>query len=123
MGCTSPGRRKGAWLAQGARQTPNRRSHLRSRSLQGPALIESEGRGPSPMRAIRIAAAIAVLGPAGVWAADLEVQSTTLIGGRPDVVDGQLKTVAPLYERVGLRARNLQVSGIDDLAVMVDAWG
>ncbi len=75
------------------------------------------------MRATRIAAAFLALASWAASAADLEVQSTTLIGGRPDVVDGQVKTVAPLYERVGLRARNLQLGALEDVAVAVDAWG
>ncbi|MBS1153245.1 MAG: hypothetical protein H6Q89_4943, partial [Myxococcaceae bacterium] len=75
------------------------------------------------MRACRIAAAVLALWASGAFAADVEVQSTTLIGGRPDVVDGEVRTVVPIYERVGLRARNLQLLGIDELAITVDAWG
>ena len=51
------------------------------------------------------------------------VSSTTLVGGRPDVVDGQVKTVTPIYERVGLRAVHLPLKGFDDLNVALDAWG
>ena len=75
------------------------------------------------MRASRIAAAVLALGTGGAWAADVEVHSNTLIGGRPDVVDGQVKTVVPLYEQVGLRARNLPMPGFADVGVSVDAWG
>ena len=75
------------------------------------------------MRASRIAAAVLACGTGGAWAADVEVQSTTLFGGRPDLIDGEVRTVAPIYERVGLRARNLQLGGIEDVAVSVDAWG
>ncbi len=56
-------------------------------------------------------------------AADVAVYSTTLVGGRPDVVDGQVRTVAPLYELVGIRAKNIGLRGFDEIGVAVDAWG
>lgn len=56
-------------------------------------------------------------------AADVSVYSNTLVGGRPDVVDGQVKTVVPLYQLVGVRAKNIELKGFDELGVAVDAWG
>ncbi|HEY0880780.1 MAG TPA: hypothetical protein VGD87_04575 [Archangium sp.] len=60
---------------------------------------------------------------ARAWAADVSVYSNTLVGGRPDVVDGQVRTVVPLYQLVGVRAKNITVPGFDTFGVAVDAWG
>ncbi len=70
----------------------------------------------------QLIAALLVLSAGEGRAADVSVYATTLIGGRPDVVDGEVKTVVPLYELVGARARNLEVKGFDELGVVVDAW-
>lgn len=51
------------------------------------------------------------------------VSATTLVGGRPDVVDGEVKSVTQISERVGLRVTHLPLKGFDDLAVVADAWG
>ncbi len=59
----------------------------------------------------------------GAWAAEVSVYSTAVIGGRPDVVDGEVKTVATLYALVGVRATRLELKGFDDLSIAVDAWG
>ena len=68
-------------------------------------------------------ATVLALSAGEAHAADVSVYSTTLVGGRPDVVDGQVKTVVPLYELVGLRARNIELRGFDDFGVTLDAWG
>ena len=75
------------------------------------------------MRRSQIAATLLALSAVEAWGSEVSVYSTTLIGGRPDVVDGQVKTVAPLYERVGVRAKNVELKGFDELSVAVDAWG
>ena len=75
------------------------------------------------MRGCQIVATVLALGAGQASAAEVSVYSTTLIGGRPDVVDGEVKTVVPLYEWVGVRAKNLQLRGFDELGVAVDAWG
>lgn len=75
------------------------------------------------MRGIQILAAVAALAVGQAEAADVNVYTNTLVGGRPDVVDGQVKTVVPLLQLVGLRARNIEVKGFDDFGVSVDAWG
>ena len=68
-------------------------------------------------------ATVLALGVGDAWAAEVSAYSTTLVGGRPDVVDGQVRTVVPLYELVGIRARKLQLRGFDEISVAVDAWG
>ena len=75
------------------------------------------------MRGSLLLATVVALIAGDAHAADVSVYSTTLVGGRPDVVDGQVKTVVPLYELVGLRARNLELRGFEDLGVTLDAWG
>ena len=75
------------------------------------------------MRPCRLAAVVLALSAGGASAADVEVHSTTLIGGRPDVIDGQVKTVVPIYELVGLRVKNLSLGALEDVGVSVDAWG
>jgi hypothetical protein len=75
------------------------------------------------MRGCQIVAAVLALAVGDAWAADVSVYANTLVGGRPDVVDGQVKTVVPLYELVGVRAKNIEVRGFDDFGVAVDAWG
>jgi hypothetical protein len=75
------------------------------------------------MRGCQIVAAILALTVGHAQAADVSVYSNTLVGGRPDVVDGQVKTVAPLYQLVGVRAKNIEVRGFDEFGVAVDAWG
>ena len=67
--------------------------------------------------------ALAVVTAFPAQAADVSVYSNTLVGGRPDIVDGQVKTVVPLYQLVGGRAKNIEVPGFDSLGVAVDAWG
>lgn len=67
--------------------------------------------------------ALALVAGGRAQAADVSVYSNTLISGRPDVVDGQVKTVVPLYQLVGVRAKNIEAPGFDDLGVAVDAWG
>lgn len=76
------------------------------------------------MRGCQIVAAILGLtvGSAAT-AADVSVYSNTLVGGRPDVVDGQVRTVVPLLQLVGVRAKNLELPGFNTLGVTVDAWG
>lgn len=69
-----------------------------------------------------IAYCLVVFG-APAWGAEVKVYSTTLVGGRPDVVDGRVKTVVPLYELVGVRAQKIDLQGFDELGVAVDAWG
>ncbi len=59
----------------------------------------------------------------GASAAEVTAYSTTLIGGRPDVTDGVVRTVAPIFQQVGVRARSVEIAGFDDAAVAVDAWG
>jgi hypothetical protein len=75
------------------------------------------------MRGRQIAVTLLALSLGEARAAEVSVYSTTLIGGRPDVVDGQVRTVVPLYELVGVRAKNLELKGFDELSVAVDAWG
>lgn len=75
------------------------------------------------MRACQLFATVLALSVGEAAAADVTVYSTTLVGGRPDVIDGQVKTVVPIYELVGVRAKNLQLRGFDELSVAVDAWG
>ena len=71
----------------------------------------------------RVAPILALLLALAAPAAEVSVYSNTLVGGRPDVVDGQVKTVVPLYQLVGVRATNIELRGFDDLGVAVDAWG
>lgn len=72
---------------------------------------------------VAAALALAVVIALRAQAADVSVYSNTLVGGRPDSVDGQVKTVVPIYQLVGVRAKNIEVPGFDDLGVAVDAWG
>lgn len=51
------------------------------------------------------------------------VRATTLLGGRPDVRDGQIYTVVPFIQLVSLTARGLDAPGFDELRVVVSAWG
>lgn len=75
------------------------------------------------MRCSRFAALGCLLW-AGLSTADtIEARSTTVIGGRPDLVDGQVHTVVPLIELVGLTAGSLANPVFDDLRVQVAAWG
>ncbi len=76
------------------------------------------------MRALHVVAVTCAL-TVSHWAhgAEVNVYSNTLIGGRPDIVDGQVRTVAPLYQLVGVRAKNIEVRGFDEFGVTVDAWG
>lgn len=75
------------------------------------------------MRGSQIVAAILALIVGDAYAADVSVYSNTLVGGRPDVVDGQVRTVAPLYQLVGVRAKNIEMPGFDEFGITVDAWG
>ncbi len=75
------------------------------------------------MRRARLIAALIALGSAAASADEVTVYSTTIIGGRPDVVDGQVKSVVPMAELVGVRARMIDLKGFDELSVVADAWG
>ncbi len=57
-------------------------------------------------------------------AADVQVHSTTLLDAAPELVNPaeQTKTLVPLYEMMGLTARNIQLTGFDDFAVAFDGW-
>ncbi len=70
-------------------------------------------------------ALVALLAPAAASAAEAEVDAvaTTLLGGRPDVRDGVVYTVVPIYEIVSLNARQLDVPAFDDVRVVVTLWG
>lgn len=70
-----------------------------------------------------VAAVLALTVGTAARAADVSVYSNTLVGGRPDVVDGQVRTVVPLYQLVGVRAKNIELPGFDSFGVAVDAWG
>lgn len=67
--------------------------------------------------------ALVLLTSTTTWAADVKVTSTTIFSGRPDVVDGQVRTVIPMVEMVGLRVRRIDTPVFDDVGVTVDAWG
>lgn len=74
---------------------------------------------------VSILALCALLVPTVAAAADVEVaaRATTLLGGRPDVRDGQVYTVVPFIELVSLSARGLGGKTFDDLKIVVAAWG
>ncbi len=75
------------------------------------------------MRSSWLVAAAVLVSSTGAWAADVQASSTTLFGARPDLVNGQVRTVVPLYELVGLRARGIDTPVLDDVGITVDAWG
>lgn len=75
------------------------------------------------MRRCQILTAVLLLTAGVASAADVSVYTNTLVGGRPDLVDGQVRTVVPLYQLVGVRAKNIAVPGFDSFGVAVDAWG
>ncbi len=66
---------------------------------------------------------VAALLAGSARAADVDVRSTTFLGGRPDVVDGQVHSVVPITQVVGLSARRIENPVVDDLSVSLDAWG
>jgi hypothetical protein len=66
---------------------------------------------------------VILLAPAAATAADVDAVAITLLGGRPDVRDGEVYTVVPIYELVALNARGLELGPIADVKVVVSLWG
>ncbi len=57
-------------------------------------------------------------------AADVQVHSTSLLYGAPELANpaNQVQTLVPLYELMGLNARDIKVTGFDDFALALDGW-
>jgi len=76
----------------------------------------------------RIVAGLAAVIGAG-WAAStargqtIEASATTVVNGRADPRDGVIHTAVPAFELVSLRARDLQVKGVNDLTLILSGWG
>jgi hypothetical protein len=53
----------------------------------------------------------------------LDVRVMTLLAGQADPRDGQLHTVVPVYQTVAATARDLPNPLVDDLTLVLSAWG
>ena len=67
--------------------------------------------------------AIVVLAGAHASGETVDATATTLLSGRADVRDGRLYTVVPAYENLSLLASDLKVPYLDDVEVVMRAWG
>lgn len=67
--------------------------------------------------------ACALLAGAHAGAATVEARVTTLAGVRPQRVDGEVLTTAQVLESVRLHVSDIQNPLVDDLRVMLAAWG
>src|SRR3954468_23688591 len=61
---------------------------------------------------------------AGVARADtVDLTVTTLLAGRADARDGRVYTVVPAYEMLQLRLDDVTLKYVQDLKVVLSAWG
>ncbi len=75
-------------------------------------------------RYVAIALAVAgVLIPSSAGAGELDAILTTLISGRADPRDDKVHTVVPIIELVSIRATGLDVPWLDDVKIILGAWG
>ena len=65
----------------------------------------------------------AALAPRAAAADEVDASLMTLFSGRQDPRDGEVHTVVPVYEMIGLSARELDNPWVNDLHVKVSAWG
>ena len=72
-------------------------------------------------RALAFALAFAFAFAARAEVIDASLQ--TLVAGRSDPRDGKLYSVVPVYETVSLLASDLQLKHVEDLKIVVSAWG
>ena len=70
-----------------------------------------------------LGAALVVAAPARGHAQVIDAVSTTLVDGRADPRDGVVHTAVPAYELVAVRATDLRVPGVEDMAVVMSGWG
>ena len=70
-----------------------------------------------------LAAYLVALGTLSARAETIDATSTTIMSGRQDPRDGVVHTVVPAFELVSLRATDLRLHGVDDMAVVISGWG
>lgn len=70
-----------------------------------------------------VALAFLLLAAARAGAATVDAKVMTSAGLRPQVVDGEVITTASILEAVSLRAADIQTPIVDDLKVLLSAWG
>ena len=69
------------------------------------------------------AVAVVALAGAPVSGETVDATATTLLSGHADVRDGRTYTVVPAYESLSLLASDLKVPYLDDVEVVMRAWG
>jgi hypothetical protein len=67
--------------------------------------------------------AVLLAAPGAARAQDVDARAVTLLAGRPDVRDGVVHTVVPLYQLISLNARGIDAGVVDDLRIVLSAWG
>jgi hypothetical protein len=74
-------------------------------------------------RVLSLVLPLAALAAPPARAAEVDARAVTLLAGRPDVRDGALHTVVPIYQILSLQARQLDAPAFDDVRVVVSLWG
>src|SRR5262249_10192211 len=71
--------------------------------------------------------ALALLASASISASaaaqEVDANTTTILSGRPEARDGEIRTLVPVWEILSLRLREATAGPIADLRVIVQAWG
>ncbi len=67
--------------------------------------------------------ALVVLAGARVSGETVDATATTLLSGHADVRDGRIYTVVPAYENLSLLASDLRIPYLQDVEVVMRAWG
>ena len=78
-------------------------------------------RGPTLV--VGVAIVVVGLAAARVHGETVDATATTLLSGRADVRDGHTYTVVPAYEQLSVLASDLKVPYLDDVQVVMRAWG
>jgi hypothetical protein len=86
-----------------------------------PSRLTSAGRRGACLLAATLAGVL--LDAAVAHAEIVDASATTLLSGRQDPRDGVVHTAVPVFELVSLRASDLRLRGVDDVAVVISGWG
>jgi hypothetical protein len=72
---------------------------------------------------VGVAALVTLVCATAARGAVVDMSATTLLADRPDVRDGEVEPLIPIYELLSVSSSGLEVAGMTDVRLMLTAWG